>query len=37
MNTIKIILEDDNEILGNGLEHPMYRQYLPTKAFLVHP
>lgn len=31
---IKILLEDDNEILGNGLGHPIYRQYLPTKKYV---
>ena len=33
-NKIKILLEDDNEILGNGLGHPCYRQYLPTKKYV---
>lgn len=33
-NKIKIILEDDNEILGNGNGHPVYRQYLPTKKYV---
>ena len=31
---IKVLLEDDNEILGNGLGHPVYRQYLPTKKYV---
>jgi hypothetical protein len=31
---IKILLEDDNEILGNGLGHPTHRQYLPTKKYV---
>ena len=31
---IKILLEDDNEIKGNGSGHPLYRQYLPTKRYL---
>jgi hypothetical protein len=31
---IKVLLEDDNEILGNGLGHPTYRQYLPTKKYV---
>lgn len=33
-NKIKILLEDDNEILGNGQGHPCYRQYLPTKRYV---
>ena len=33
-NKIKILLEDDNEVLGNGLGHPVYRQYLPTKKYV---
>lgn len=33
-NKIKIILEDDNEILGNGQGHPLRRQYLPTKRYV---
>ena len=33
-NRIKIILEDDNEILGNGQGHPLRRQYLPTKRYI---
>ena len=31
---IRILLEDDNEILGNGLGHSMYRQYLPTLKYI---
>ena len=31
---IRILLEDDNEILGNGLGHSMYRQYLPTVKYI---
>lgn len=31
---IRILLEDDNEILGTGLGHSMYRQYLPTKKYI---
>ena len=31
---IKILLEDDNEIKGNGLGHPLRMQYLPTKRYL---
>lgn len=33
-NKIKILLEDDNEILGNGYGHPVFRQYLPTKRYV---
>lgn len=33
-NKIKILLEDDNEVLGNGLGHPCLRQYLPTKRYV---
>ena len=33
-NKIRILLEDDNEILGNGLGHPCHRQYLPTKKYI---
>ena len=29
-----ILLEDDNEILGNGGGHIMLRQYLPTKKYI---
>lgn len=29
-----ILLEDDNEILGNGYGHPTVKQYLPTKEYL---
>ena len=31
---IKVLLEDDNEILGNGTGHPVFRQYLPTKKYV---
>ena len=31
---IKILLEDDNEIKGNGSGNPFIRQYLPTKRYL---
>ena len=31
---IKVLLEDDNEILGNGTGHPVLRQYLPTKKYV---
>jgi len=31
---IRILLEDDNEILGSGLGHCMYRQYLPTLKYI---
>lgn len=31
---IRILLEDDNEILGTGLGHSMYRQYLPTLKYI---
>lgn len=31
---IRVLLEDDNEILGNGLGHTMYRQYLPTIRYV---
>ena len=31
---IRILLEDDNEVLGTGLGHSMYRQYLPTKKYI---
>lgn len=31
---IRILLEDDNEILGSGLGHPVYRQYLPTLKYI---
>jgi len=34
LNKIKILLEDDNEILGNGYGHPLYRQYLPSKRYI---
>ena len=34
MKKIKVLLEDDNEILGNGLGHPIYRQYLPTIKYV---
>ena len=33
-NKIKILLEDDNEIKGNGSGHTLLRQYLPTKRYL---
>lgn len=33
-NKIFILLEDDNEIKGNGSGHPLIRQYLPTKRYL---
>ena len=33
-NVIHVLLEDDNEILGNGYGHPLYRQYLPTKRYV---
>ena len=29
-----ILLEDDNEILGNGFGHVMLKQYLPTKKYI---
>lgn len=32
--TINIILQDDTEILGNGLGHVMTRQYLPVKNYI---
>ena len=31
---VKILLEDDNEIKGNGSGNPFIRQYLPTKRYL---
>ncbi|WP_460217919.1 polysaccharide deacetylase family protein [Psychroserpens sp. MEBiC05023] len=31
---VYVLLEDDNEILGNGYGHPLYRQYLPTKRYI---
>ena len=31
---IKILLEDDNEIKGNGSGHPLIRQYLPTRRYI---
>ena len=33
-NIVHVLLEDDNEILGNGYGHPLYRQYLPTKRYV---
>ena len=34
MNKVKILLEDDCEILGNGQGHVMYRQYLPVIKYI---
>ncbi|MBU2922169.1 hypothetical protein KO504_12520 [Winogradskyella psychrotolerans] len=31
---VKILLEDDNEVLGSGLGHTMNRQYLPTLKYI---
>ena len=34
MNKSYLILEDDTEIKGNGLGHPLFRQYLPCKRYV---
>ena len=31
---VRILLEDDNEILGSGIGHTMFRQYLPTLKYI---
>tara|TARA_B110001450_G_C17639426_1_gene488706 strand:+ start:393 stop:1499 length:1107 start_codon:yes stop_codon:yes gene_type:complete len=31
---IRILLEDDNEVLGTGLGHSMHRQYLPSLKYI---
>jgi hypothetical protein len=31
---VYVLLEDDTEILGNGIGHVMYRQYLPVKQYV---
>lgn len=31
---VHIVLEDDTEILGNGVGHVMYRQYLPVLKYI---